>query len=257
VPLTGAGAGRSLGHGALAGLAGGAAMAVVLAVAGQGPIGRAVALEGGAGEEVFGRGAQQAGGALGAVVFGVVAGIVFAVAFALLRHRLATPDDWRAAMVVAATAFATLFLVPFLRYPANPPGVGDTGTVGRRTALYLLALGWSAVATWAAWRAGRALREEAVPDHARLPAMGAVYVALVTTGLLALPPNPDPVAVPATLLWQFRLATVGGALALWAVLGTVFGWLQVRTSAAAPARLFAPPPPSRGQSREEVSRGGS
>jgi predicted cobalt transporter CbtA len=227
-----------MGHGALAGLAGGVAMAVVLAVAGEGPIGRAVALEAGAGEEVFGRGAQQAGGALASVVFGVVAGTVFALAFALVRHRVATADDWRAALALAATAFTTVFLVPFLRYPANPPGVGDADTVGRRTALYLLALGWSAVATWAAWRAGRALRARSAPDHVRLPAVAATYAVLVGIGLVALPPNPDPVAVPATLLWQFRLATVGGALALWAVLGTVFGWLRVRP--------FAPSPPSRG-----------
>lgn len=227
---------RRLGHGALAGLAGGAAMAVVLAVAGEGPIERAIALEAGGGEEVFTRGAQQAGGAAGALLFGVVAGTVFAVVFTVVRHRLATPDDWRAAMALAATAFATVFLVPFLRYPASPPGVGDPDTIGRRTALYLLVLAWSAVATWAAWRAGRGLRERSAPDHVRLPAVAATYVALVAVGMVALPPDPGPVAVPATLLWQFRLATVGGALALWAVLGTVFGWLQVRAPARQPER---------------------
>jgi len=238
VPLTEAPAGRCLAHGALAGLAGGTGMAVVLAVAGAGPMGRAVALEAGAGDEIFGRGAQHVGGAVGAVVFGVVAGTVFALAYSLVRHRLATSDDWRAAMSLAATAFATVFLVPFLRYPANPPGVGHPDTVGRRTALYLLALGWSVVATWAAWRAGRALRTRSAPDHVRLPAVAVTYAALAGVGLVALPPNPDPVAVPATLLWQFRLATVGGALALWAVVGTVFGWLRVRP--------FAPSPPSTG-----------
>ena len=221
-----------LGRGALAGLAGGAAMAVVLAVAGEGPIGRAIALEAGGGDEVFTRGAQQAGGAAGALLFGVVAGTLMAVAFALVRHRMAAADDWRAAVTLAATSFATVFLVPFLRYPANPPGVGDPGTIGRRTAVYLLALGWSAVAAWAAWRVGRALRARAAPDHVRLPAVAASWVALVVVGLMALPPNPDPVTAPAGLLWQFRLATVGGALALWSVTGTVFGWLQVRAAAA-------------------------
>ncbi|MDP8938509.1 MAG: CbtA family protein [Actinomycetota bacterium] len=227
---------RRLGHGALAGLAGGAAMAVVLAVAGEGPIGRAVALEAGGDEQAFTRGVQQAGGAAGALVFGLVAGTVFAVAFAVVRPRLAARDDWRAAVTLAATAFTTVFLVPFLRYPANPPGVGDPDTIGRRTALYLLALGWSAVAGWAAWRAGRNLGGRSAPDHVRLPAVATTYVALVVIGLVALPPNPDPVAVPAALLWQFRLASVGGALALWAVLGTVFGWLQIRAAARQPER---------------------
>ena len=221
---------RCLGRGAAAGLAGGGAMAVVLAVAGEGPIGRAIALEAGGGE-TFTRGAQQAGGVAGALLFGVAAGTLMAVAYALVRHRMATADDWRAAVTLASICFATVFLVPFLRYPANPPGVGDADTIGRRTALYLLALGWSAVATWAAWRAGRALRARGAPDHIRLPATAGCYVALVVVGLLGLPANPDPVTVPAGLLWQFRLATVGGALALWSVTGTVFGWLHLRAAA--------------------------
>lgn len=227
--------GRHLAHGALAGLAGGAAMAAVLAVAGEGPIGRAIALEAGGGDEVFGRGAQQAGGVLGALIFGVVAGTVLSLVFAVVRRRLATGDDWRAAVGLAAAAFTTVFLVPFLRYPANPPGVGDPDTIGRRTALYLLALGWSGVATWAAWRAARALGDRRLPDSSRLPAVAAVYVALVGVGLVALPPNPDPLTAPAGLLWQFRLATVGGALALWSVTGTVLGWLEVRRAAVTEA----------------------
>ncbi len=225
--------GRRLGHGALAGLAGGAAMATVLALAGEGPIGRAIALEAGGGDEVFGRGAQQAGGMLGALIFGVVVGTLFGVAFALVRRRMATGDDWRAAVSLAATGFLTAFAVPFLRYPANPPGVGDPDTIGRRTALYLLALGWSLVATWAAWRVARALADRRLPDHVRLPAVAATWMGLVAVGLLALPSTSDPLDVPAGLLWQFRLATIGGALALWAVTGTVFGWLEVRRAAAA------------------------
>lgn len=222
-------------QGALAGLAGGAAMAAVLVVAGEGAIGRAIALEAGGGDEVFGRGTQQAGGMLGALVFGAVAGTLLGVAYAVVRRRMATGDDWRAAVALAATGFLTVFVVPFLRYPANPPGVGDPDTIGRRTALYLLALGWSLVATWAAWRASRALARQRLPDHVRLPATAAAYAGLVTVGLLALPPTPDPLTVPAGLLWQFRLATVGGALALWAVTGTVFGWLEVRRTAGSAA----------------------
>ena len=217
----------------MAGLAGGAAMAAVLFVAGEGPIGRAIALEAGGGEEVFGRGVQQAGGVAAAVIFGVVAGTLLGVAYAVVRRRLATGDDWRAAVTLAGAGFVTVFLVPFLRYPANPPGVGDPDTIGRRTALYLLALGWSAVATWAAWRVARSVGDRRLPDRTRLPAVAAAYVGLVVVGLVALPPNPDPLTAPAGLLWQFRLATVAGALALWSVTGTVLGWLEVRVAAVA------------------------
>ncbi|HWI03537.1 MAG TPA: CbtA family protein, partial [Acidimicrobiales bacterium] len=46
-------------------------------------------------------------------------------------------------------------------------------------------------------------------------------------GLVILPANTDPVEAPATLIWQFRLATVAGAAAYWSVVGMVFGWLRV------------------------------
>ena len=61
-----------------------------------------------------------------------------------------------------------------------------------------------------------------------MPATLAVWVALAAAGLVALPANPDRVNAPATLIWQFRLATVAGAATYWSVTGLVFGWLRVR-----------------------------
>ena len=47
-------------------------------------------------------------------------------------------------------------------------------------------------------------------------------------GLVGLPTNPDPVNAPATVVWQFRLATVAGAATFWSVVGLMFGWFRVR-----------------------------
>ena len=219
---------RLLKQGVLAGMAGGAALALVLRLIGEGPIGRAVALEGGGGGEMFSRGTQQLGGMAAAVLYGAALGAVFTVAYAAVRHRLRAADDWRAAVALAGAAFAALFLLPFLKYPANPPAVGDPDTVGRRTALYLLAVAWSLVATWGGWRAWRALVARGVPVPQAAPATLAVWVALATVGLVALPAETDPANAPAALIWQFRLATAAGAATFWSVVGMVFGWLRVR-----------------------------
>ncbi len=56
----------------------------------------------------------------------------------------------------------------------------------------------------------------------------AIWVGLAVVGLVALPSNTDPVDLPATLVWQFRLATVAGAATYWSVMGLVFGGLRVR-----------------------------
>ena len=223
---------RHLRDGALAGLAGGAALALVLLAAGERTIARAIELEqraagGGGGDEVFSRGAQQVGGGLAALVWGLAVGAIFAVAYVALRRQLRTPSPWRAAITLAAVGFATLTLVPFLKYPANPPGVGGPDTVGRRTALFLVMLAWSVLATGAAWRAACVLGRREVPEHLRAPVVGLLYLGLVAVGLAALPGSPDPVTLPATLVWRFRLTSLAGTAAFWAVCGTVFGWLRV------------------------------
>ena len=37
----------------------------------------------------------------------------------------------------------TLFFIPFLKYPANPPSIGNSDTIGRRTTLYLILIALS------------------------------------------------------------------------------------------------------------------
>jgi len=219
---------RLLKAGALGGAAGGVALALFLRLVGEGAIGDAVALErsrNGVHHEMFSRGTQQVGGMIGAVIYGVCVGLVVAVVFAAVRHRLRPQGDWRRSLVVAATGFVAISLAPFLKYPANPPAVGDPETIGRRTALYLLMLGLSIVAVWAAWRMSTWTTSRGWDERARLPATLAVFVVVVGTGYVLLPGSPDPVTAPAQLIWRFRVASLGGAAVYWTVLGLVMGSL--------------------------------
>jgi predicted cobalt transporter CbtA len=222
---------RHLRNGALAGLAGGAALAIVLLTIGEGPIGEAVGLEknasAGPHEEMFSRGTQQIGGAVGGLIYGLALGMIFAVAYVALRRRFATAQNWRASLHLAGIGFLTIFLVPFLKYPPNPPAVGSPDTIGRRTALYLVMVAWSLVATWAAWLAARALKRRELADQYRPAAVAGLYVLLIGAGFALLPGTPDPVNAPATLVWNFRLSSLAGAAAYWSVTGAVFGWLSL------------------------------
>jgi predicted cobalt transporter CbtA len=227
---------RYLRLGALAGAAGGLVMAVVLRVLGEPSIGDAIAIEkakmpaGAAHPELFSRGVQQAGGMAAAVVYGVAIGLVFAIVFAAVRHRLATRDDWRRSTLLGVVGFVTMYAVTFLKYPPNPPAVGNPDTINERTILYLALVGWSIVASWAAWRLHRWLRARGVVEHQRLPATALTYVVLLTVAYVVLPGNPDAIGAPATLVWRFRIASLGGAAAYWSVLGLAFGWLCVRAA---------------------------
>jgi hypothetical protein len=227
--------------GALSGAAAGALLAAFLLVVGEQSINDAIALEhqratasGEVHTEMFSRTVQHIGGGVGALFYGLCVGVLFSVVFAACRHRLAG-DDWRRAVQLAAIGFVTVFLVPFCKYPANPPAVGDPATITRRTVLYLVMLAWSVVATLAAWRMVVWLRDLRRWDRSLfVPAAIAVYASIVGIGFVLLPGNPDRVTVPATLLWRFRLATVGGSVTFWVGLGLLFGALAVR-----PARQHA------------------
>lgn len=223
---------RLLRIGGAAGASGGLALALTLLVLGEGPLERAIALEpaGGPGsEELFGRGVQVAGGALGAVLYGVAVGLAFAVAFARLRHRMSTTTDARRSMRLAAAGFVAIVLVPFVLYPPNPPGVGDPDTINQRTAEYLLAVAFSIVALVAAARLYRQLRSRGWSEIGGLPVAVGAHVAIVSLAAFVLPGAPAADSVPAEVVWDFRLASLAGAAALWFVTGLVFGW---RASAA-------------------------
>jgi predicted cobalt transporter CbtA len=217
-------------RGALAGLAGGAASALFLLLVGERTIGDAIRLEesrGGGGNEMYGRGVQTIGGALGMILVSVALGVIFAATFAAVRHRLPGRDDWQRSITWAATAFVVAYLVPFAKYPPNPPSVGDPKTIDERTLLYVVILACSIGAAWISARVGTWLRDRDVADPARITAVAGVFVALVGIAYVVLPGSPDAVSAPATLIWRFRLASAGGALALWAVIGVAFGLLSV------------------------------
>lgn len=228
--------------GAVSGAAGGVALAAVLLLFGEGPIGTAVSREGAhTHEELFSRGTQQAGGALVAVLFGVAVGLVFSVVFASTRHRLGLGTDTSRSLAVAAAGFVSVTLVPFVLYPPNPPGVGGGASVGVRTWAYLTAMGWSVVALVAAVKVARGLRRRGVAQQPALVAGAVAHLVLVLVAALALPDRVPAEDLPAELVWDLRLASLLGAAALWGTVGLVFPW-------AAAAAL-------RGATREAVGAG--
>ncbi|HSH61592.1 MAG TPA: CbtA family protein [Acidimicrobiales bacterium] len=220
-------------RGVLAGAAGGASLALFLALVGQPAISRAIRLEAqrsrsGAEDELFSRSAQQIGGMVGAVAYGVCLGLIASLVLARAWRGQGPHSKWRRAMAVGAAGFVTVALLPFLEYPANPPGVGDPATVGRRTVLFVILLGWSVLAGWGSWRVAITLRERGWPEHLQWGAAVSLYAVAGAAALVVMPGSPDAVDVPATLLWQFRIASLGGSLLLWGVLGWVLGFLAER-----------------------------
>ncbi|PJE94082.1 hypothetical protein CUT44_27625 [Streptomyces carminius] len=184
-------------------------------------------------EELFSRGTQHFGLVVTAVVVGLALGVFFAVAYALLhRSGALTERPWNRSLLLAGAGFTALSLLPGLRYPANPPGVGDGGTVQERQVLWLAALAVGVLGMLLARQLHRRLADREAP--VRQLAVAGVVVA-TGAALFLLPGNPDPVPVDARLLWDFRMLSLASHAVLWAALGIAFGLLGLRAARAAGA----------------------
>lgn len=208
---------RGLVCGLLAGLAAGAFAFAV----GEPGVERAIELENQAAarapaeEPLVSRDGQRAGLLLATGLYGVAIGGLFALAFALVRGRTAPLGDASLARRLAAALFLGVVLVPFLKYPANPPAVGDPDTIADRTELYLTLVVISLLSLAAGWRVAR---------HAGPLAGALVFVATVGVAAALLPSvNEVPRSFPADLLWDFRVASLGVQLVLWSAIGVLFG----------------------------------
>lgn len=174
-------------------------------------------------EPLVSRNGQRFGLFLATSLYGVALGGIFAVGFALLRRRLRTPSDSYAALGLAAAGFVGIVLVPFLKYPPNPPAVGDPETITKRTVTYLLTLVIGLLAVWAGVAASRWAQRFGDAPWIRLATGGAAFVVTIVAAYLILPAiNEVPGSFPATLLWQFRFASLGTQAVLWTLLG--FGY---------------------------------
>jgi predicted cobalt transporter CbtA len=157
--------------------------------------------------------------------FGGLFGLAFAFAYGRASGTL-TPQALSA--VIAAIGFVAIYLVPNLKYPANPPAVGEPETIGMRTALYFVMIAISLAAMIVSLATKRFFAERLGAWNADLLA-AACYVVLMGIAAVLLPAvNEVPEGFPAVVLWNFRVASIGAQFIMWATLGLLFGALSQR-----------------------------
>ena len=190
-------------------------------------------------------GVQRVGMVFGTIIYGAILGLFFSVGFVLL-HRAAPgwPVVW-VAFAVGALGFWSLSLFPFIRYPLNPPGVGDEATLLARQFGQTLMMLLSAVAVGVALDAFRRINENFAELASRRIWYGGVlgvYAILAIVMAFAFPGNPDPVPVPIDLLELFRALTMAGQFLLWALMaaGVTLALLWHQRSEAARADQRSP-----------------
>ena len=112
------------------------------------------------GPEVVSRGVQRTWGLLtGNVVIGIALGGIFALVFAYAYGRVSKLGPRMLSHLRSRRgAYVTITLIPFTKYPANPPTIGNPDTISKRTVLFVAMIAISILAVIAAARVRRAFR---------------------------------------------------------------------------------------------------
>lgn len=156
----------------------------------------------------------------GMAVVGTALGGLTALAAAAVVGRLGRLSARGATLLVAGMGFVSVALVPFLKYPATPPAVGDPDTIGDRTVEFFALLLISVLAAIAAVVVGRRLLSRFDGVSAGL-IVATGYVAVVAGAGFLLPAVNEVGSFPADTLWYFRRSSILTLAALWASIAVV------------------------------------
>ena len=165
---------------------------------------------------------QKGGQILAGVILGTSIGSLFGIVFALSRNSLPGNNDVKKALVLAGIMWLTIYFIPFLKYPANPPTVGDAETVVLRGILYLSFIAISGFAAVGFYKLSKIFEGK----RKIISLIG--YAALVSIVFFTMPNNPDENTAPVNLVEGFRIMSVLGVSAFWIAIGLTLGFLWKR-----------------------------
>jgi predicted cobalt transporter CbtA len=184
-------------------------------------------------EELVSRSTQAGLGLFtGVTVYNTAFGGLFALVFALTYRRMGDFDARTTSALLAICGIVAVYFVPILKYPANPPAVGNPDTLGMRTAFYFAMIAISLAAMIAAWMLRNRLVQRYGRWNAALIAAAAYFIVVIGVALALPEVSEVPEAFPAAVLWQFRIASAGAQLIMWTTIGLAFGALTERAEAS-------------------------
>ncbi len=167
---------------------------------------------------------QKSGQILAGVILGTSVGALFGIVFALTRNSLPGNNNVKKALVLAGIMWFTMFLIPFLKYPANPPTVGDAETVVLRSILYLSFIAISGFGAVGFYKLSKKFQ-----NNKKLVALIG-YGVFISAVFFAMPENPDEITAPMDLVNEFRIMSFLGVSSFWISIGVILGFFWNRFS---------------------------
>ncbi|MBA4438723.1 MAG: CbtA family protein [Nitrosopumilaceae archaeon] len=160
---------------------------------------------------------QKSGQVLAGVILGLAMGSLFGIVFALSRNSLPGKNIVTKAVFLSGLMWFTLYLIPFLKYPANPPTVGEADTVVLRMILYVSFIIISGIGVIVFYKLFTKLNK----NKKYFALIG--YAGLMIITFIVMPDNPDEITAPMNLVNEFRFVSVLGVTSFWGSVGIILG----------------------------------
>ena len=160
---------------------------------------------------------QKSGQVLAGVILGLAMGSLFGIVYALSRNSLPGKTDVTKSVILAGIMWLTIYIIPFLKYPANPPTVGDGETVMLRAILYVSFIVLSGISVVIFYKISGKFQN----NKKYFGLFG--YIIFITILFFVMPENPDEITAPMNLVNEFRLMSVLGVSSFWLSVGLILG----------------------------------
>ena len=165
---------------------------------------------------------QKSGQILAGVILGTSIGALFGIVYALSRNSLPGNTDIKKALILSGIMWFTMYLIPFLKYPANPPTVGDGETVVLRAILYLSFIAISGFGALGFYKLSKKFK-----NNKKL--VGLIgYGIFISAVFFVMPENPDEITAPMDLVNEFRIMSVLGVSSFWISIALILGFFWNR-----------------------------
>ena len=166
---------------------------------------------------------QKGGEIVAGTILGTSLSALFGIVFIYNRTSLPGSSNRKKALALAGIMCLVLFIIPALKYPANPPAVGDPKTIYYRQSLYVTFIAISGFSALVIAFMYRTLGNK-LPTITKNIIFPLMYAAIIAGAYLALPPNPDKITtVPMDLVLGFRISSAFTMSIFWGIIGIIFG----------------------------------
>ena len=167
---------------------------------------------------------QKGGQILAGAILGTSIGSLFGIVYALSKKSLPSRNNIGKTLILAGLMWFTLFVIPFLKYPANPPTVGDGETVVLRGILYLTLIAISGFLAIGFYQIFKRLKAK----NRILPIIG--YGVLMSMVFFVMPENPDEISTSMELVNDFRIVAFLTGTVFWFTLALFLGVFWQKTN---------------------------